>query len=89
MTEQERAQIELVTKQAADIAGPLAEMLLAAKQADPDASVAEMTGLMVERLLTAGWQMSIFAFAGDRHKAKASYVALLRAVADKVETVDD
>lgn len=85
LSTEERAQLELVAKQAADIAGPLAEMLMLAKQRNPEASIAEMTGDMVERLLTAGWQMSLFAFNGDRERAKASYASLLRAVADSVE----
>lgn len=88
LSTEDRAQLELVAKQAAEIAGPLAEMLMLAKQRNPEASIAEMTGEMVERLLTAGWQMSLFAFNGDRERAKASYAPLLRAVAARIENAD-
>lgn len=88
LSDADRAQLELAARQAADIAGPLAEMLMAAKQRDPAASLAEMTGDVVERLLTAGWQMSLFAFNGDRERAKASYAPLLRAIAARIENAD-
>lgn len=83
---EDRAQLKLITNQAVEIAGLLTEMLMLAKQCNPEASIAEMTGDMVERLLTAGWQMSLFAFNGERERAKACYVPLLRAVADSIET---